>query len=668
MGPEVPANFQPPKPLPPLPEFIAKAIAAPKAGGVVRKIAVRPLIPEEQTWVTERAKQFQRTPEETAMLLAQANYVIRDAQRALEYERDHGRGGNRAWVRAAEEILDLKQRSDRLSWLDVRGTMMRAGELFTPVTDPVDLIHGLRTKFTWDELDPMFDDDKWGRKKLTEEIAKKLEARSPHPLAPSDKAKAVLYTLDFGKAGSGELPMEAQGWKLMPGANWDFARRQYDWDGGESGSQRPGALRIHSSGSQKNPLFNMPPKPGIPLAAKAGDYPGTALWFAAGAGDYEGRGRGGSGCYAHYDQSWVQVRQGDTRSFLIVAQVFTPDHTDEVGEPRGGWFYIRRPSRYISAGLRVVDAETRTVSLAPEQELLLKVEPALDRFDRVLLRVDITTQKQDGKRNTEGKNELKLAAYADGIGEVARATVDLNKARRGGAAALDTSDTGVAFAPAFGVRNSGDGFVPEFYLANLRVQQINDGPVEVIKGEPQPVPLAPKPAVASKAAAPVAPRTIQGPRSLVLAVDTSSSMAPMFDKARAALLETLGTLKPGERFALLDFCASVKPFAEDWTDVNPETLKRAAAWVQGLKVSSGTNTSGMLERALAYKGVNSIMIVTDGGAPNAGVTDAGQLLTFVRGKNASGARIDAVLVGQAPPDNLLARLAQENGGTTRTRQ
>ena len=163
MGPEVPANFKPGQPLPPLPDYVARAIAEPKTGGVTRKIPVRALSVDEQKWVDDHARQFQRTPEDAAMLLAQAGYSQRDAERALLYERDHGRGGNRAWVRSAEEILDLKHRSDRLSWLDIRGVMMRAGELFTPVKDPVDLIQGLRTRFTWDELDPMFDDDKWGR-------------------------------------------------------------------------------------------------------------------------------------------------------------------------------------------------------------------------------------------------------------------------------------------------------------------------------------------------------------------------------------------------------------------------------------------------------------------------------------------------------------------------
>ena len=234
MGPEVARDLRPAVPLPALPDFVAAAIAEPKSGGVGRKIAVRKLSAEEQSWVDERAKQFERTPEEMAMLLAQANYVARDAQRALELERDHGRGGNRAWVRGAEEILDLKQRSDRLSWLDVRGVLMRAGEMFTPVNDPVDLIHGLRTKFSWDELDPMFDDDKWGRKKLADEIARREAARAAHPLGVGDKARQVLYQVDFGAAGKGALPMESIGWKSLPGREWDLARRQYYGSAGES--------------------------------------------------------------------------------------------------------------------------------------------------------------------------------------------------------------------------------------------------------------------------------------------------------------------------------------------------------------------------------------------------------------------------------------------------
>lgn len=480
MGPETPLDFQSDRPLPPVPDFIAKAIAAPRSGGVVRKVATRPLTPGERRWVEEQAKAYQRTPEDTALLLAQAKYDMRDGERALQYEKEYGRGGNRAWMRSAEEILDLKQRSDRFCWLDIKGTLLRAGELFTPVGDPVDLIHGLRTRFTWDELDPILDDDKWDRKKLEEALAPIQDARRQHPLGPGDRARAVLANLAFGGRCTGQLPIESCGWKQLPGPNWDFARRQYDWDGGEGGTQRPGTVRFQAPGSARNPIANLPPKPGLPFAAKAGDYPGASLWFATSPGDYERRRRSGRGCYAYADDTWVRVRQGDSRSFLLVAQVYTPDHTDEVGEPRAGWFYIRRPSRYIDAGIRLVDGETRSVSLIPEQALLLKVEPVLERFDRVLLRVDITTQKLEGRRNTEGRNEVTLTAFADGVGEVARTTVNLNKARMGREAVLDAGDAGVAFTPAFGLRTPGEGYVPEFYLGHVRLQQINEGEVELI--------------------------------------------------------------------------------------------------------------------------------------------------------------------------------------------
>src|SRR5262249_55780456 len=92
MGLEFSPGYRPDRPLPPLPDFVARAIAEPKSGGVVKEVPVRPLSPEEQNWVSGTAPRFGRTAEETAQLLAQAGYAIPDAQRALEYERDHGRG------------------------------------------------------------------------------------------------------------------------------------------------------------------------------------------------------------------------------------------------------------------------------------------------------------------------------------------------------------------------------------------------------------------------------------------------------------------------------------------------------------------------------------------------------------------------------------------------
>src|SRR6185436_2258701 len=113
----------------------------------------------------------------------------------------------------------------------------------------------------------------------------------PHPLGAGDHVRGILYTTEFERPAAPALPMETAGWKPLPG-NWDLARRQYDWDGGPSGSQRPGAVQFTAPGSRANPLWNRPPKPGLPLAAKSGEYSGASLWFATGLGDYEGRDRG----------------------------------------------------------------------------------------------------------------------------------------------------------------------------------------------------------------------------------------------------------------------------------------------------------------------------------------------------------------------------------------
>lgn len=716
-GPELSVNAKADSTLPALPAFIARAIAAPRSGGVVRKVQVRKLDAEERGWVAAAARQFQRPPEDAAALLALAHYDRKDAQRALEYERDYGCGGNRAWVRSAEEILALKQRSDRLCWLDVRGVLMRAGELFTPVTDPVDLILNLRTRFSWDELDPMLDDDKWGRHKLSEVAEKKLAARMTRPLG-GDRIGRVLVTSTFGTPGSGDQSTEAFGWKPLPGQPWDLARRQFDWGGEDVGTQRPGAVQFNAPGSRANPLANQPPPPGVPLAGGAGSYSGTSLWLAGGLGDYNGSSRGAPGAYAFYDQEWVRVRQGDSRSFLVTAQVYTPDHTDELGEPRSGWFYINRTSRYIDAGIRITDAQTRTRNFGPEQALLLRVEPACGKFDRVLLRVDVSTHRELGKKNSDGKNRVQLTAFADGIGEVARRTLDLNQS----ASQLDANDDGIAFTPTYGLRRPMDGYVPECYVAAVRVQQLNVGEVDLLHpGEtpaapkpvqplasvlpgttppvgataprppvtrsaplsavpaaraaasqpaavaaPRPIPrvaAAPKPAVSSSAAA----RILQSPRSLVIAIDTSGSIGPLLEKARSAALELLASLQPGDRFALLDCAAVVKPFAADWTPVSPESLKRATAWVGRLKPSHGTDLQALLRHAFAYTGVNHLVLVTDGGLPSRGILDLDRLYKLAKELNLTSARVDAMLLAPAAEDNPASHLARDHGGSTQLR-
>ncbi len=677
-GPEPPRDYRPAKPLPELPAVVVRALA--ELRSPIRRIAVRPLTPEEQAWVKRAAMTYHRADEDVEILLAQARYSSRDAERALQYERDHGRGGNRAWVRSAEEILDLKYRSDRLSWLDVRGVLMRAGELFTPVTDPVELIHGLRTRYSWDELDPMFDDDKWGRRKLADAVRQKDAARLPHPLNPGEKLGPPVLNIDMGEPGVGDIAMESVGWRPLPGGSWDLARRQFGWLGGVTGLQRPGSVVYTAPGSKSNPLRNLPPRPGLALAARAGEYSGAALCFGTGMGDYLGASRGGNGAMAGYDDEWVQVRQGESRSFLIVAQVYVPDQSDAVGEPRAGWFYINRSSRYIDVGLRVLDAAGRTISLAPDPALLIKVEPTMARFDRVLLRVDVVTSRAEGKRHSEGRNELKLIAFLDGVGECARAVLDLNKARRGNEAVIDGSSEGVVFAPAFGSRRPDAGYVPEFYLASARVHPISatEGPEAVtlvqrservrVERVPAPLPDAtrtPGRPMAVLAAKPAPASTT--PRRVVMIVDTSSSMAPYLEKARTEVLETLASLGPNDRFALLKGAATASAFLPDWSVATPAAVEQARAWVRGLTISPGTNTSQWLERALAFPGVSLVVLVTDGGPPSAGITSPDALSTFVRERNVGRARLNAVLVTPAASDNIASRLALEQRGSIRLR-
>jgi hypothetical protein len=304
--------------------------------------------------------------------------------------------------------------------------------------------------------------------------------------------------------------------------------------------------------------------------------------------------------------------------------------------------------------------------------LLLKVEPALDRFDRVLLRVDVSLSRQDqeGRRNTEGANEVKIIAYVDGVGEVARASISLNGAQRNGRPALDSSDAGVLLTPVFGLRNSGDGYVPEFYLAGLRAQQIGEGETEVVRpGDPLPlVAAAPAPALAAPAARVVTlPPAPKGARGLVVAVDTSSSMAPVIEKARGAALELLASLQPGDRFALLDCFREVHAYAADWTPATPDNVRRAQEWLRGLQVKSGTNTAGALERALAYAGATQVVLVTDGGPPSTGHTDPAQLAQLARARLAPRGRVDAVFVAPPPDGSLVARLARDTGGAVITR-
>lgn len=150
-------------------------------------------------------------------------------------------------------------------------------------------------------------------------------------------------------------------------------------------------------------------------------------------------------------------------------------------------------------------------------------------------------------------------------------------------------------------------------------------------------------------------------------------MATRIDRARQELRDALETLQPGESFDVLAFSADCHPFERSLVPADAADISRAVDFVNSLRLSPATNLERALKQALALRGVNVVVVITDG-VPTLGETDFGKLALRVRQLNVNRARIFTIgLVGKDPDGHdesfqaaqLLRQIASDSGGASR---
>ncbi|MGI8765952.1 MAG: hypothetical protein ACR2KM_05505, partial [Gemmatimonadaceae bacterium] len=111
-------------------------------------------------------------------------------------------------------------------------------------------------------------------------------------------------------------------------------------------------------------------------------------------------------------------------------------------------------------------------------------------------------------------------------------------------------------------------------------------------------------------------------------------------------------------------------FGKQLLPATPANVAQANRFLDKLKLGDGTNVEGALVRALSMRGVNVVVLITDG-VPNYGEQDFDKLAVRVRALNTQKARIFTVgLVGKNPDGSddsflatrLLENIAAQNGG------
>lgn len=138
---------------------------------------------------------------------------------------------------------------------------------------------------------------------------------------------------------------------------------------------------------------------------------------------------------------------------------------------------------------------------------------------------------------------------------------------------------------------------------------------------------------------PPAEHAAPSPRDVTFVLDVSGSMSGQkIEQARAAGKALLATLRPRDRFRLIDFSSGVNDFRDDFVYATRENVRAATDYLNGLQAGGGTNIAGALDDAL-------------GGAPH----DDGRLalVLFITDGMPT--------VGQQNPDSIAARASRERG-------
>ncbi|MCA1640659.1 MAG: VIT and VWA domain-containing protein [Acidobacteria bacterium] len=160
-------------------------------------------------------------------------------------------------------------------------------------------------------------------------------------------------------------------------------------------------------------------------------------------------------------------------------------------------------------------------------------------------------------------------------------------------------------------------------------------------------------------------------KDIVFVLDTSGSMAEAgkMEKARAALLFGIRTLRENDRFNVVSFAGEERLMEGGLMQADARGRQRGAEFVEQLRANGGTNINGALLAALRQfdGGANDrpkmLVFMTDG-LPTVGETNAQRIVENARHQKREGVRLFTFGVGYDVNTVLLDKLAAENGGTS----
>lgn len=158
---------------------------------------------------------------------------------------------------------------------------------------------------------------------------------------------------------------------------------------------------------------------------------------------------------------------------------------------------------------------------------------------------------------------------------------------------------------------------------------------------------------------------------IVFVIDFSGSMKnegksgrPKIDEAIEALRETLESLPKGARFSVISFGDAARAWKEDLVTAKKKTIADALAFLRAAPPRGRTNIYDALDMALGMKGLDTVVLLSDGG-PSAGQYEFfSRIRHHLRWRNRLKlAAINSVSLGSSKgANNFLRQLAEDSGG------
>jgi Ca-activated chloride channel family protein len=157
-------------------------------------------------------------------------------------------------------------------------------------------------------------------------------------------------------------------------------------------------------------------------------------------------------------------------------------------------------------------------------------------------------------------------------------------------------------------------------------------------------------------------------KDVIFVLDTSGSMAEegKMEKARAALLFGVRSLRSGDRFNVINFAGEEHLMEAGLTQADARGKQRGEEFVKRLQPTGGTNINDALRAALRQFDTSDrpklLVFMTDG-LPTVGETNVEKIINNAKQIKVDGLRLFTFGVGYDVNTTLLDKLAAENSGS-----